>query len=151
MLSKELEFTLNLAFKEAREKHHEFMTVEHLLFALLGNPSAVEVLTRMRAIALDLPGAGVVSAILLVLLAHCKFAPDLRELLEPGLDTPVDRVCRVAAFAASRSGRRAGQDLDALVDLGNGVNVELSSRDRFDHAIDLPVGIPPCHRRLISH
>ncbi|MFV1972237.1 MAG: ATP-dependent Clp protease ATP-binding subunit ClpA [Thiohalobacterales bacterium] len=44
MLSKELEFTLNLAFKEAREKSHEFMTVEHLLFALLGNPSAVEVL-----------------------------------------------------------------------------------------------------------
>ena len=44
MLSKELEFTLNLAFKEAREKQHEFMTVEHLLYALLGNPSAVEVL-----------------------------------------------------------------------------------------------------------
>jgi ATP-dependent Clp protease ATP-binding subunit ClpA len=44
MLSKELEFTLNLAFKEAREKNHEFMTVEHLLYALLGNPSAVEVL-----------------------------------------------------------------------------------------------------------
>ncbi len=44
MLSKELEFTLNLAFKEAREKNHEFMTVEHLLYALLGNPSAVDVL-----------------------------------------------------------------------------------------------------------
>ncbi|MBT8121878.1 MAG: AAA family ATPase, partial [Gammaproteobacteria bacterium] len=44
MLSKELEFTLNLAFKEARENNHEFMTVEHLLYALLGNPSAVEVL-----------------------------------------------------------------------------------------------------------
>jgi ATP-dependent Clp protease ATP-binding subunit ClpA len=44
MLSKDLEFTLNLAFKEAREKNHEFMTVEHLLYALLGNPSAVEVL-----------------------------------------------------------------------------------------------------------
>ena len=44
MLSKELEFTLNLAFKEAREKNHEFMRVEHLLYALLGNPSAVEVL-----------------------------------------------------------------------------------------------------------
>jgi ATP-dependent Clp protease ATP-binding subunit ClpA len=44
MLSKELEFTLNLAFKEAREKSHEFMTVEHLLYALIGNPSAAEVL-----------------------------------------------------------------------------------------------------------
>ena len=30
MLSKELEVTLNLAFKEARDAHHEFMTVEHL-------------------------------------------------------------------------------------------------------------------------
>ena len=49
MLSKELEFTLNLAFKEARDKHHEFMTVEHLLFALLGNPSAVEVLRACGA------------------------------------------------------------------------------------------------------
>ena len=44
MLSKELEFTLNHAFKEAREKRHEFMTVEHLLLALLDNPTAAEVL-----------------------------------------------------------------------------------------------------------
>jgi len=44
VLSKELEFTLNLAFKEAREKRHEFMTIEHLLLALLGNPAAEDVL-----------------------------------------------------------------------------------------------------------
>ncbi|MBB71372.1 MAG: ATP-dependent Clp protease ATP-binding subunit ClpA [Legionellales bacterium] len=44
MLSKELEFTLNLAFKEAREKRHEYMTVEHLLLALLDNASATNVL-----------------------------------------------------------------------------------------------------------
>ncbi|MFA6038294.1 MAG: AAA family ATPase, partial [Legionellales bacterium] len=44
MLSKELEFTLNLAFKEARSKRHEFMTVEHLLLSLLDNSSAVSVL-----------------------------------------------------------------------------------------------------------
>jgi len=44
MLNKELEFTLNLAFKEAKEKRHEFMTVEHLLLALLDNPSAEHVL-----------------------------------------------------------------------------------------------------------
>lgn len=44
MLSKELEFTLNMAFKEAREKRHEFMTVEHLLLALLSNPTAISVL-----------------------------------------------------------------------------------------------------------
>jgi ATP-dependent Clp protease ATP-binding subunit ClpA len=44
MLSKELEFTLNLAFKEARSKRHEFMTVEHLLLSLLDNSAAVSVL-----------------------------------------------------------------------------------------------------------
>jgi len=44
MLNKELEFTLNLAFKEAKEKRHEFMTVEHLLLSLLDNPSAGNVL-----------------------------------------------------------------------------------------------------------
>lgn len=44
MLDKELEYTLNLAFKEARSKRHEFVTVEHLLIALLENSSAVEVL-----------------------------------------------------------------------------------------------------------
>ncbi len=44
MLSKELEQTLNQAFKEAREAHHEFMTVEHLLLALLDNGSAKEAL-----------------------------------------------------------------------------------------------------------
>ncbi|HHJ13900.1 MAG TPA: ATP-dependent Clp protease ATP-binding subunit ClpA [Gammaproteobacteria bacterium] len=49
MLSKELEFTLNLAFKEAREKRHEFMTVEHLLLALLDNPAAAEVLRSTGA------------------------------------------------------------------------------------------------------
>ncbi|MBL3599620.1 MAG: ATP-dependent Clp protease ATP-binding subunit ClpA [gamma proteobacterium endosymbiont of Lamellibrachia anaximandri] len=45
MLSKELEFTLNQAFKRATEKRHEFMTVDHLLMALLDNSVAAEVLT----------------------------------------------------------------------------------------------------------
>ena len=49
MLSKELEFTLNRAFSEAREKRHEFMTVEHLLLALLDNPAAAEVLRACGA------------------------------------------------------------------------------------------------------
>lgn len=49
MLSKELETTLNLAFKEAREKRHEFMTVEHLLLALLDNLAASNVLRSCGA------------------------------------------------------------------------------------------------------
>ncbi len=44
MLNRELEVTLNLAFKEARSKRHEFMTVEHLLLALLDNEAAATVL-----------------------------------------------------------------------------------------------------------
>ena len=49
MLDKELELTLNSAFREAREKRHEFMTVEHLLLALLDNPSAARVLRACGA------------------------------------------------------------------------------------------------------
>jgi len=49
MLSKDLEQTLSLAFQQAREKHHEFMTVEHLLLALLDNVVAVAVLTACGA------------------------------------------------------------------------------------------------------
>jgi ATP-dependent Clp protease ATP-binding subunit ClpA len=44
MLSKDLEVTLNHAFKGARSKRHEFMTVEHLLLALLDNEAASNVL-----------------------------------------------------------------------------------------------------------
>lgn len=49
MLSKDLELTLNAAFKSAREKRHEFMTVEHLLLALLDNESAIKVLNACGA------------------------------------------------------------------------------------------------------
>lgn len=49
MLDKELELTLNNAFKDAREHRHEFMTVEHLLLALLENPSATRVLRACGA------------------------------------------------------------------------------------------------------
>ena len=49
MLSKELEFCLNAAFKEARQKRHEFMTVEHLLLALLDSPQVTEILQACGA------------------------------------------------------------------------------------------------------
>ncbi len=44
MLSQELEFSLNSAFRDARGRSHEYITVEHLLTALLDNPSAAKVL-----------------------------------------------------------------------------------------------------------
>jgi len=49
MLNKELEHTLNDAFKDARAKRHEFMTVEHLLLALLDNEAAAAVLQACGA------------------------------------------------------------------------------------------------------
>ena len=52
MLSRDLEVTLNIAFKAARESRHEYMTVEHLLLGLLDNASAVQVL---NACGVDLP------------------------------------------------------------------------------------------------
>ena len=44
MIAQELEVSLHMAFVEARQKRHEFITVEHLLLALIDNPSAAEVL-----------------------------------------------------------------------------------------------------------
>jgi len=51
MIAQELEVSLHMAFVEARQKRHEFITVEHLLLTLIDNPSAAEVL---RACAADI-------------------------------------------------------------------------------------------------
>ena len=53
MLSKDLEYTLNAAFQSARDKNHEFMTVEHLLLALFDNPESAAIL---RACDADIDG-----------------------------------------------------------------------------------------------
>ncbi len=49
MFSKDLEYTIGQCYKQAREARHEFMTVEHLLLALLDNPSAASVLKACGA------------------------------------------------------------------------------------------------------
>ena len=49
MLDKDLEQTLNDAFRNARDKRYEFVTVEHLLLALLENPAAIKVLRACGA------------------------------------------------------------------------------------------------------
>jgi ATP-dependent Clp protease ATP-binding subunit ClpA len=73
MIAQELEVSLHLAFVEARQKRHEFITVEHLLLAMLDNPSAAHVLRacgadvdELRTVLIDfvathtptLPGSG---------------------------------------------------------------------------------------------
>ncbi|MEO0973878.1 MAG: Clp protease N-terminal domain-containing protein, partial [Pseudomonadota bacterium] len=54
MLSRELEFTINEGFRRAREKGHEFITVEHLLLALLDVPEVEEILHACRADVIEL-------------------------------------------------------------------------------------------------
>ena len=49
MIAQELEVSLHMAFVEARQQRHEFITVEHLLQALLDNPSASDVLRACSA------------------------------------------------------------------------------------------------------
>ena len=52
MLSPEVEYSINSLFREANEKHHEFVTVEHLLLSMTRNPSAAETL---RACGVNIP------------------------------------------------------------------------------------------------
>ena len=54
MIAQELEVSLHMAFVEARQQRHEFITVEHRLLALLDNPSAAEVLRACAASIEDL-------------------------------------------------------------------------------------------------
>ncbi|MBM5572860.1 MULTISPECIES: ATP-dependent Clp protease ATP-binding subunit ClpA [Deefgea] len=49
MIAQELEVSLHMAFMDARQKRHEYITVEHLLLALLDNPSAIEVIKACGA------------------------------------------------------------------------------------------------------
>ncbi len=109
MLSKDLEFTLNIAFREAREKMHEFMTVEHLLLALLNNPGAVEVL---RACGADLD---------ILRRELAAFVNENTPLLAPGdkRDTQptlgFQRVLQRAVFHVQSSGKKEVQAANVLV------------------------------------
>jgi ATP-dependent Clp protease ATP-binding subunit ClpA len=109
MLSKELEFTLNLAFKEAREKRHEFMTVEHLLLALLDNASATEVL---RACSADIERLKRELVAFLEETTPLLPANDLRET-QPTL--AFQRVLQRAVFHVQSSGKKEVTGANVLV------------------------------------
>jgi ATP-dependent Clp protease ATP-binding subunit ClpA len=49
MIAQELEVSLHMAFMDARQKRHELITVEHLLLAMIDNPTAAEVLRSCGA------------------------------------------------------------------------------------------------------
>jgi len=113
VLSKELEFTLNLAFKEAREKRHEFMTVEHLLLALLDNPAAEEVLKACTVNLLQLRNE------LMVFLDETT--PVLSEIDERDTQPTLgfQRVLQRAIFQAQSSGKKEVNGANVLVAIFN--------------------------------
>ncbi|HUD43321.1 MAG TPA: ATP-dependent Clp protease ATP-binding subunit ClpA [Dokdonella sp.] len=109
MFSKDLELTIGQCYKEAREQRHEFMTVEHLLLALLDNPSAI---AALRACGADLP----------------KLARDLRSIITETVpvlpagderDTQptlgFQRVLQRAVYHAQSSGRKEVTGANVLV------------------------------------
>lgn len=49
MIAQELEVSLHMAFMDARQKRHELITVEHLLLAMIDNPTAAQVLRACGA------------------------------------------------------------------------------------------------------
>ncbi|WP_462168874.1 ATP-dependent Clp protease ATP-binding subunit ClpA [Pseudoalteromonas lipolytica] len=110
MLNKDLELTLNAAFREARTRRHEFMTVEHLLLALLDNPSAGEALNA----------CGVDMSALKVELSDfidetTPVIPDLEEDRETQPTLGFQRVLQRAVFHVQSSGKNEVTGVNVLV------------------------------------
>jgi len=110
MLSKDLETTLNQAFRGARLKRHEFMTVEHLLLALLDNGNALEVL---RACGADIDRLRI--ELTEFIDANTPLIPegDLERETQPTLG--FQRVLQRAVFHVQSSGRREVTGANVLV------------------------------------
>ena len=110
MLNQELELSLNMAFARAREHRHEFMTVEHLLLALLSNPSAREAL---EACSVDLV------ALRQELEAFIEQTTPVLPLSEEERDTQptlsFQRVLQRAVFHVQSSGRSEVNGANVLV------------------------------------
>ncbi|MDD2723892.1 MAG: ATP-dependent Clp protease ATP-binding subunit ClpA [Methylovulum sp.] len=100
MLSKELEITLNTAFKNAHDKRHEFITVEHLLLGLLDNASAE---TIMNACGCNIP---------LLRSQLTKFIDETMSLIPPGIQRDTQptlgfqRVLQRAVFHVQASDKK---------------------------------------------
>ncbi len=109
MLSKELESTLNNAFRDAREMRHEFMTVEHLLLALLDNAEACNALT---ACGIDLTRLRQEIESYLVETTPILEAQDERET-QPTLG--FQRVLQRAVFHVQSSGKKQVTGTNVLV------------------------------------
>jgi ATP-dependent Clp protease ATP-binding subunit ClpA len=109
MLSKELEYSLNVAFRSAYEKRHEFITVEHLLLAMLDNTVAAEVLRACGANIEQLRKE------------LAEFLEETTPLIPPGVKRETQptlgfqRVLQRAAFHVQSSGKKEVTGANILV------------------------------------
>ncbi|WP_296802604.1 ATP-dependent Clp protease ATP-binding subunit ClpA [Thiolapillus sp.] len=109
MLSQELEYVLNQAFVNATHKRQEFITIEHLLLALLGNPSAVDVL---RACGADLEILA--DNIRQFIEDNCPLLPEGEEQ-EAQPTIGFQRVLQRAVFHVQASGKKEVSGANVLV------------------------------------
>jgi ATP-dependent Clp protease ATP-binding subunit ClpA len=110
MLSKDLEITLSEAFRSARKKHHEFMTVEHLLLALLDNEVASAVL-----IACDCDLSRLRGELVDFVDATTPLIPESEENRETQPTLGFQRVLQRAVFHVQSSGKREVTGANVLV------------------------------------
>ncbi|MBB1404686.1 ATP-dependent Clp protease ATP-binding subunit ClpA [Pseudoalteromonas sp. SG44-5] len=110
MLNKDLELTLNSAFREARTRRHEFMTVEHLLLALLDNPSAGEALSACAVNVAELK-----TELLEFINETTPVIPDLEEERETQPTLGFQRVLQRAVFHVQSSGKNEVTGVNVLV------------------------------------
>ncbi|WBA09513.1 ATP-dependent Clp protease ATP-binding subunit ClpA [Salinivibrio kushneri] len=110
MLNKELEASLNGAFARAREKRHEFMTVEHLLLALIENAAAHDALVACRA---DLEALGKELDAFIEQTTPLIPADDESRETQPTLS--FQRVLQRAVFHVQSSGRSEVSGANVLV------------------------------------
>jgi ATP-dependent Clp protease ATP-binding subunit ClpA len=109
MFSKDLELTIGQCYKEARERRHEFMTVEHLLLSLLDNPSAAAV---MRACGAELGRLGSDLRAIIAETVPVLPAGDERDT-QPTLG--FQRVLQRAVYHVQSSGRKEVTGANVLV------------------------------------
>ncbi|MCR9580914.1 ATP-dependent Clp protease ATP-binding subunit ClpA [Vibrio antiquarius] len=110
MLNKELESSLNGAFARARDKRHEFMTVEHLLLALLENDAAKEALLACKA---DLDALR--NELDIFIDQTTPLIPDSDETRETQPTLSFQRVLQRAVFHVQSSGRNEVTGANVLV------------------------------------
>lgn len=110
MLSKDLEMTLNYAFKDARKKHHEFMTVEHLLLSLLDNELAAAVL-----VSCDAQMSVLRQELLEFVDANTPLIPESEPTRETQPTLGFQRVLQRAVFHVQSSGKREVTGANVLV------------------------------------